>query len=165
MVFVLLFFVSILYEIIDWTNLTTIISTKISDFVGSTQLSGLILVIVVFLSIVLISVFIPNAVIKWELIAPIYVPLMMRANISPAFTQTLFLVGDSVGKLFSPIYIYLIIAIGFMYKYEKDSNISIIDTMKKIMPVLLILSLTWIVIIFGWYLIGLPIGINSFITL
>jgi len=164
-VFVLLFFASILYEIIDWTNLTTIISTKISDFVGSTQLSGLILVIVVFLSIVLISVFIPNAVIKWELIAPIYVPLMMRANISPAFTQTLFLVGDSVGKLFSPIYIYLIIAIGFMYKYEKDSNISIIDTMKKIMPVLLILSLTWIVIIFGWYLIGLPIGINSFITL
>ena len=164
-VFVLLFFASILYEIIDWTNLTTIIATNISDFIGSTQLSGLILVIVVFLSIVLISVFIPSTIIKWELLAPIYVPLMMRANISPAFTQTLFLVGDSVGKLFSPIYVYLIITIGLMYKYEKDTNISIVDTMKKIMPVILILSLTWVVIIFGWYLIGLPIGINSFITL
>ena len=89
----------------------------------------------------------------------------MRANISPSFTQTIFLAADSVGKLFSPIYIYLIITIGFMYKYDKDSNVSIISTMKKIMPVILVLSLVWIVIIVGWYLIGLPIGINTNITL
>jgi len=73
--------------------------------------------------------------------------------------------ADSVGKLFSPIYIYLIVAIGFMHKYETDSNVSIIATMKKAMPTILILSLVWVVIIFGWYLIGLPIGINSFISL
>ena len=164
-VFVLLFFVSILYEVIDWTNFATVISTNIVDFIGSTQLSGLILLIFVFLSIVIISIFIPGALAKWELIAPIYVPLLMRTNISPAFTQTLFLAADSVGKLFSPIYIYLIVAIGFMHKYEKDSNVSIISTMKKTMPTILILSLVWIVIIFGWYLLGMPIGINSAITL
>ena len=89
----------------------------------------------------------------------------MRANISPSFTQTLFVAADSVGKMFSPIYIYLIITIGFMYKYEHDSNINIIQTMKKIMPIILILSLTWLVIILGWYLLGLPIGIGSSITL
>lgn len=164
-VFVLLFFVSILYEIIDWTNLTTILATNIIDFVGSTQLSGLILIIVTFLSMVFISIFIPGAVPKWELIAPIYVPLLMRANISPAFTQTLFLAADSIGKLLSPIYIYLIVTIGFIHKYESDSSESIMSTMKKIMPTIAILSLVWIVIIFGWYLIGLPIGINSSITL
>lgn len=164
-VFVLLFFASILYEVIDWTNIDTIICTNIVDFIGSTQLSGIILIVIAFLSIVLISVFIPGALAKWELIAPIYVPLLMRANISPAFTQTMFVAADSIGKLFSPIYIYLIITIGFMYKYEKDSNISIFGTMKKIMPVVLILSLAWIVIIFGWYLIGIPIGINTLITL
>jgi len=164
-VFVLLFFVSILYEIIDWTNFSTVISTNIIDFIGSTNISGLMLVIIAFLSIVLISIFIPGAVAKWNLIAPIYVPLLMRANISPAFTQTIFLAADSVGKLFSPIYVYLIITIGFMYKYDRDSNMSIIGTMKKIIPVILILSVVWLVIIVGWYLIGLPIGINSNITL
>jgi len=164
-VFVLLFFVSILYEVIDWTNFATVITTNIVDFIGTTQLSGLILLIFVFLSIVIISIFIPGSLAKWELIAPIYVPLLMRANISPAFTQTLFLAADSVGKLFSPIYIYLIVTIGFMHKYEKDSNVSIIGTMKKAMPTILILSLVWVVIIFGWYLLGLPIGINSSITL
>lgn len=164
-VFVLLFFASILYEVIDWTNFATVISTNIVDFIGTTQLSGLILIIFVFLSIVIISIFIPGSLAKWELIAPIYVPLLMRANISPAFTQTVFLAADSVGKLFSPIYIYLIVAIGFMHKYEKDSNVSIISTMKKAMPTILILSLVWVVIIFGWYLLGLPIGINSSSTL
>ena len=49
--------------------------------------------------------------------------------------------------------------------YEKNTNLSIMGTMKKIMPVILILSLVWIVIIVGWYLIGLPIGINTNITL
>ena len=164
-VFVLLFFASILYEVIDWTNLATVISTNIIDFIGSTELSGLMLVVIAFFSIILISIFIPGTLAKWELIAPIYIPLLMRSNISPAFTQTLFLAADSIGKLFSPIYVYLIITIGFMYKYEKDSNTSIIDTMKKVMQVVLILSLVWIIIIFGWYLIGLPIGINSSITL
>ena len=164
-VFVLLFFASILYEVIDWTNLATVISTNIIDFIGSTELAGLILVVFAFFSIILISVFIPSTLAKWELIAPIYIPLLMRSNISPTFTQTLFLAADSIGKLFSPIYVYLIITIGFMYKYEKDSNTSIMSTMKKVMQVVFILSLVWIIIIFGWYLIGLPIGINSSITL
>lgn len=164
-VFVLLFFASILYEIIEWTNLTTVISTNIIDFIGSMKLSGLLLAVIAFVSIVIISVFIPNTLPKWELIAPIYVPLLMRANITPAYTQTLFMAADSVGKLFSPMYIYLIIAIGFMHKYEKESNVNIISTMKKAMPSILLLSLVWITIIFGWYLIGLPIGIGSSITL
>lgn len=164
-VFVLLFFTSILYEVIEYTNFSTVISTNIVDFIGSSNLSGLFLVIVAFISIVLISIFIPSTVAKWNIIAPIYVPLLLRANISPSFTQTMFMAADSVGKLFSPIYIYLIVAIGFMYKYEKNTNISIIGTMKKIMPVVLILSLVWIVIMIGWYLIGVPIGINSNITL
>lgn len=164
-VFVLLLFISILYEVIDWTNFSTVISTNIIDFIGSTNISGVFLVLLAFLSIILISVFIPSTIVKWNLIAPIYVPLLMRANISPAFAQTIFLAADSVGKLFSPIYVYLIVAIGFIHKFDKDSNVSIFGTMKKIIPVILILSVVWLVIIVGWYLIGLPIGINSTITL
>lgn len=164
-IFVLLFFTSIVYLVIDWTNISTVISTNIVDFIGRSNLSGIVLIIVSFISIVIISVLIPSSITKWNIIAPIYVPLLMRANISPAFTQTLFQAADSVGKLFSPIYVYLIITVGFMYKYDKDSNKSIIKTMKKIMPVILLLSLIWLVIIIGWYLVGLPIGINSNITL
>ncbi len=164
-IFVLLFFISILYLILDWTNLSTVITTNIVDFIGSSNISGIMLVILAFISIVIISIFIPSTITKWNLIAPVYVPLLMRANISPSFTQTIFLMADSVGKLFSPIYVYLLVAIGFIYKYDSDGNIGIMSTIKKIMPVISIIAVTWLVIIIGWYLLGLPIGINTNITL
>lgn len=163
-VFALMFFASLLYGILDWSNLPTVVATNIVDFIGASKLTGLVLVIVLFISIVLISILIPSSITKWTLISPIYVPLMMRSNISPAFTQSIFQAADSVGKLFSPIYIYLIIAVGFMCKYGKDSNISIIGTMKKIMIIILVLAVTWLAIIILWYLLGLPIGIHTYPT-
>ena len=163
--FVLLFFVSILYEIIDWTNITTVISTNIIDFMGSSQISGLMLVVVAFITMVFITILIPGTMEKWNLIAPIYIPLLMRANISPAFTQTLFLVADSIGKLLSPIFVYLLITVSFISKYDTDGSVGIFKVMKKIFPSVLILIVTWVIIILGWYLIGLPIGIDSTITL
>lgn len=163
-VFVLMFFISILYEVLDWTNISTVITTNIVDFIGSTNVSGLILAIIGFLSIVIISLFIPSTIAKWKLIAPVYVPLFMRANISPTFTQMIFQAADSVGKLFSPIYVYLIITIGFMNKYNED-DVSIFGTLRKAMPVLLILAATWLVVIVGWFMLGVPTGINANITM
>ena len=151
-VFVLLFFISVLYEILDWTNFSTVMTTNIVDFIGSTNVSGLILVIIGFISILIISLFIPSTVAKWKLIAPVYVPLFMRANISPTFTQMVFQAADSVGKLFSPIYIFLIITIGFMNKYSEEET-SIFGTLRKIMPVILILGATWLIIIVGWFIL------------
>ena len=163
-VFVLMFFISILYEVIDWTNFSTVMTTNIVDFIGSTNVSGLILVVLAFISILIISLFIPSSMAKWKLIAPVYVPLFMRANITPTFTQMVFQAADSVGKLFSPIYIYLIITIGFMNKYNEE-DVSIFGTMRKIMPVILILGATWLVIILGWFMLGIPTGINAHITM
>ena len=163
-VFVLMFFISILYEIVDWTNFSTVMTTNIVDFIGSTNVSGLILVVISFISILIISLFIPSSIAKWKLIAPVYVPLFMRANITPTFTQMVFQAADSVGKLISPIYIYLIITIGFMNKYSEE-DVSIFGTMRKIMPVILILGATWLVIILGWFMLGVPTGIHAHITM
>ena len=110
-------------------------------------------------------VLMPSTILKWNILGPIFVPLLMRANITPAFAQTIFSHADAVGKLFSPIYIYLIITIGFLYKSDSNMNTSIFSTMKKMMPVILIISLVSFVIIIGWYLIGLPMGYSSSITM
>ena len=159
-----MFFASILYEVIDWTNFSTVITTNIVDFIGSTNVSGLILVIIAFISIVIISLFIPSTVVKWKLIAPVYVPLFMRANITPTFTQMIFQAADSVGKLFCPIYIFLIITIGFMNKYD-EKDVSIFSTLRKILPITLILGAVWLVIIVGWFMLGISTGINAHITM
>lgn len=164
-IFVLMFFASIMIGIIDWTNIGTVIAVNLVDFISKLEFAGSILITIVFISVVIMSILIPSTIEKWNLIAPVLVPVMIRANITPDFTQFLFKAADSVGKCFSPIYIYFIIMIGFLYKYNKDENISIFKTMKKIMPIVLLMFATWIVIVIGWNLIGLPIGINSTVSM
>lgn len=163
-IFVLMFFASVLLGILDYTNISTVFATNIIDFVGSLQFSGIALVLIVFIAIVLMSILIPSAMTKWSLASPVFVPLLMRSNINPAFTGYLFMAADAVGKCLSPIYIYLIIMIGFLYKNDKNDN-NIFGTMKHMMPVLWLLMLSLVVIVLGWFLIGFPIGIGSSITM
>lgn len=163
-IFVIMFFASILLGILEWTNINTVFVTNIVDFVGSLQFSGTALVVIVFLAVVLMSILIPNALTKWSLSSPILVPLLIRSNINPSFTQYVFMAADAVGKCLSPIYIYFIIMIGFLYRYDKNNN-NIFSTMKHILPVLWILMLAVLVIVIGWYLIGFPIGVGEVITM
>lgn len=163
-IFVLMFFASVLLGVLDWTNISTVFATNIIDFVGSLQFSGIALVFIVFIAIVLMSILIPSALTKWNLASPVFVPLLMRSNINPAFTGYLFMAADAVGKCLSPIYIYLIIMIGFLYKNDKNDN-NIFGTMKHMMPILWLLMLSLLVIVLGWFLIGFPIGFGASITM
>lgn len=164
-IFVLLFFASIMTGLLEWSNIGNVIATNIVDFIGSLNFNGVSLIFVGFLSIIIISILVPASINKWDIIAPVFVPLLMRANITPQFAQVIFSVSDAIGKLFSPIYIYLIIAIGFLYKHDSNMNTSIFSTMKKMMPAILLLALIYFIIIIGWYLIGLPLGVDSSITM
>ena len=44
---------------------------------------------------------------------------------------------------------------------SEDEEIHYFGTMKKMLPVTLALSITWIIIILGWMLIGLPLGVGT----
>lgn len=167
LMFVLMFFISELIAIIDWTNLGVIISTRLIEFTGNLQFSGILLIIIFFIITILMSILMPDTYEKWQLSSPVIVPLFMRSNITPAFTQFIFRVADGIGKMFTPIYSYYIIMLAFLEKYRKDDSIqiSIFGTMKLMLPTILMISFVWILIIVLWYIMGLPIGVHTFPTL
>ena len=153
-------------NILEWTNIPTVLTVNLAELIGKSQLSGVFLVTATLLVTIIITALNPSTVNNWSLTSPVLVSSLARANISPAFTQMIFKAGDSIGKCFSPFYIYFIILLGFMYKADTDDDdINFFGTMKKMMPVLLIMSLTWGIIIVGWNLIGLPLGINTTTTM
>lgn len=164
--FAIMFFASIMISIIEWTNIGNVICLNIVQFMSNLEFNGLFLIITVFILCVIATLFIPSTTLKWTMISPVMVPLLLRANISPAFTTMIFKAADSIGKCFTPLYIYFIIMIGLLYKYDDDGEeIKIISVIKKIMPIVLIMTVTWIVIIMGWYLIGFKIGVNTYPTI
>ncbi len=165
--FVLMFFASQLQGLIEWTNVGTILGSRMIDFMSNLQLSGAFLIVIFFIIIVIMSILIPSTSTKWILASPVVVPLFMRSNITPDFTQFVFQVADSVGKGLTPVFAYFIVMIGFMQKYvgEEDRSVNMVDTLRMTLPVTLIIGLVWIAIVVLWFISGLPIGINGFSTL
>ena len=164
--FALMFLASVLQGIIDWTNIGVVLSCKMIDFISNMQLSGVFLIITFFLIVVLMSIFIPSTIDKWIIASPIVVPLLMRSNVTPDFTQFIYQIADSVGKGLTPVYAYFIILIGFMFKFKDDDYpITVSNTLKVTIPIGLILGLLWILILALWYISGLPIGIGGYSTL
>ena len=165
--FVLLFFVSNMLAILNWTNLGSVITTRLVDFISTLQISGMPLILAVFIIIIIASILIPGNIEKWTLLSPIVIPLFMRANITPDFTQFLFKAADGIGKSISLFFVYFIIMVGFLQKYnaERKEEITLFGTLKLLFPSILLFTIVWILIIIGWYLVGLPLGMNTMPTL
>ena len=166
-VFVLLFFAAQLNGILNYTNLGEVIAVNLISFMGQVQFSGIALIVTAFIVIVLMSILIPSLTTKYVLCSPILVPLFMKANITPDFTQFLFRVADGVGKCFTPIFPFFMIMLAFLekYNYNEEYKITIFGTIKLIMPSVLIFAGLWLLILIGWYIVGLPLGIGTTITL
>ena len=166
-VFVLLFFFSQMIALLDWSNIGTVLGTIIIDKISLLQLSGVLLIIIFFLAIVFIGIFIPSTLTKWTIASPIIIPLFMRANITPDFTQFIFRVADGIGKCITPMYIYFFIMMAFMqkYNYDNEHNITIFGTLKLMSSTVLILSLLLLLLLVLWYIIGLPMCLQMYPTL
>jgi aminobenzoyl-glutamate transport protein len=167
LVFVLMFFTSVMVSILEWTNIGVVVSSNLVDFLSSISLSGLPLIIIFMFIVIIMSILIPDTLTKWELLSPTVVPLFMRANITPDFTQFIFKVADGIGKSVTPFFIYFIIMIAFLEKYKKDEKqqISMFGTLKLISPVVLMLGLVLIIFVVLWYVIGIPVGIGTTSTI
>lgn len=166
-VFVLLFFFSQMIALLEWSNIGTVIATLIIEKISVLQLSGVFLLIIFFLAVIFIGIFIPSTITKWSLMSPIIVPLFMRTNITPDFTQFTFRIADGIGKCITPMYIYFFIMMAFMqkYNYDNEHNITIFGTLKLMAPTVILLGLSLLLFLILWYIIGLPMGVAMYPTL
>lgn len=166
-VFVLIFFTSQLISILNWANLGNVLASGMINFLSGMQFSGVALIVIMFIIIFLVGLIIPSTIDKWILASPVIVPLFMRSNISPEFTQYIFMVASGLSKAITPVFPYFIILVAFLEKYDTNekTKTTIFGTIKMILPVMLILTGIWILILVGWFTIGLPLGIDGSITL
>ena len=166
-VLVLMFFTSQMISILNYTNIGPVVVAKLTDFLATLPFSGIPLIVMFFLVVIIMTIIMPSTLDKWVLMSPVVVPLFMRANITPDFTLFIYKIADGVGKCFSPMFIYFIIMLAFLEKYNGDSEtkVTVFGTIKNLMPVYVLLGLLWLLIIICWYMIGLPSGLGTYPTL
>jgi len=163
---ILLFFASQFIAVFKETNIGTVIVAITTKLISEFSFSGIPLIICVMLLISVCNLFITTPAAKWSIMAPAVVPLMMQSNITPQFSQFILRAADSMTKGITPLLAYFAIYLGYLNMYNTEkAPISIKKAISYIMPYCIIMAITWVLIIIGWYILGAPIGIGVSSTL
>ncbi|MGL6153687.1 AbgT family transporter [Cetobacterium sp. SF1] len=145
----------------SYTHLGTILAVKGADFLKNIGFTGFPLIIAFVIITGFINLFMGSASAKWAIMAPIFVPMLMQLNYSPEFTQIAYRIGDSTTNIISPLMSYFAVTVAFAQKYDKNTGLgTLISTM---LPFSIVFMLGWIVLLFIWYMFGLPLGPEAYI--
>jgi len=164
---VMIFFAAQFCLIFKETNIGVFVVASLAELMGNLQLTGIVLIMFCFLVVTVASVFVPMASTKWAILSPVMVPMFMQSSFTPEFAQAVFRAADSSVKGMTPLFTYFVILIGFLqiYNTKKKDTISLIDAMGLMAPYSIAFSLLWLLILIGFYIIGLPLGFNAGVML
>ncbi len=166
-ILILIFFASQFIFTFRRTNIGTILTGIVANVIDSISFGGIPLLVIAILLMALANLFLTTPQAKWVILAPVIVPPLMQFNIAPQFLQFALRAADSMTNGITPLSTFFVIFIAYMniYNKDKDKPIGIFGAIKMIMPYCLIISVTWLLILIGWYIIGLPIGPGVYPTI
>lgn len=153
---VLMFFAAQFVNWFAWSQLGTITAIKGAQFLQVLDPNSAVLLICFMLLAAFINLLIGSASAKWALLAPIFVPMLLLAGISPEATQVAYRIGDSSTNIITPLMPYFGVVVAFVQKYDRDAGIG---TLLAIMlPFSLLFLLCWSVLLAVWIMFGIPLG-------
>ena len=151
---VIVFFASQMLAYFTWSNLGTILAIKGADALQGQN--GVVLILGVLILSAGINMLMGSASAKWAILAPILIPMLMLLGYHPAFTQTIYRVGDSITNPITPMMPYLPLLLSFAQKYQK--NIGLGTLIAGLMPYSVAFGIFWTLLLVIWYLLGIPVG-------
>ncbi len=165
-VLVMIFFASTFISVFKETNIGNILVSSIGELISNINFTGLPLIIFIFICVCVATIFVPSSISKWIILSSSVVPVMMNASMSPEFAQIIFRFAEACTMNITPLLAYFIVYLAFLEKYNQGENkIKLIDSIKYQIPYTLVITFTLVILLVIWYLIGLPLGVNSFPTI
>ena len=163
---VLIFFASTFISIFKQTEIGNLIVAALTSLLSSIEFSALPLIILLFVIAAVTTIFVPSSISKWAIISGVAVPVFMNAGLSPEFAQVVFRFGESMTMGLTPMMAYFVIYLAFLEKYNQNEKpISLFTTLKYQLPYSLAVGAILLILLVIWYIIGLPIGISTWIGL
>jgi aminobenzoyl-glutamate transport protein len=103
-----------------------------------------------------VNIFFASGISKWIIFAPIFVPMFMQLNISPAYTTVLYALGDNVTNNMTPVLPYFAILLTMTQRYDKKAGFGTIFSMQ--LPYSAVFLIAALVQVIVWGITGLPLG-------
>jgi len=147
----------------NFSNMAEVAAVKLGDVLEHMNIGAVWLLIGFIIVTVIVDLLIPQAIAKWALLAPIFIPLFIRLNVAPQTVLAAYRVGDSPANVITPLMAYFPLIVIFTQRYRKDAGIGTIVAI--MLPYVVILSIAWILFFVAWYLLGIPLGPGSSVHL
>lgn len=126
--------------------------------VGSGMHYSALLIGVILLTMV-INLLMSSMSAKWTALAPILVPMMMMAGISPELTQSAYRVGDSCTNIVTPLNTYMVIILVAMQRYRKDAGVG--NLIAMMLPYSICFAIAWTILLLVWCFLNFELGPNA----
>jgi aminobenzoyl-glutamate transport protein len=143
----------------NFSNIAEVLAVKLGDVLEDMNIGAVWLLIGLIILTIIVDLIIPQAIAKWALLAPIFIPLFSRLGVAPQTVLAAYRVGDSPANVITPLMAYFPLIVVFTRRYKKDAGIGTVVSL--MLPYVVILSVAWILFFVVWYLIGIPLGPGS----
>ncbi len=149
------------------SNIGNVFIGYMSNLLNSiSNIGGLPYLLICIVVFILSDFLVTGVETKWAVFAPTVIPLLMKSSIAPQFVQFAMRICDSLTNGINPLYAFFVIYVGYMNIYNNSKRaITIKESIKMIMPYFWVVLITWLFLLIGWYIIGLPIGPRVYPTL
>lgn len=149
-------------SIFKQTNIGNVIVSALSNLIAQSNFTGLPLIILLFVSSAIATIFVTNPVSRWTIMSSQVVPTFINVGISGEFAQLIFRFGECVTLGLTPLLAYYIVYLAYMEKYNQDEkSLSLVSTIKYQAHYSVYTACILLALIILWYVISLPLGIGG----
>lgn len=152
----LLFVISQFLAFFNYSNIAPLVAVSLAEVLQRLNLDALWLLIGFIIVVFILDLIITGAIPKWAIFAPIFVPLLMRLDVSPEAVLAAYRVADSPINAITPLNAYFALVVTFCQKYQKDAGVGTVIAL--MLPYVLVLMGAWTVFFAVWQVAGLPWG-------
>lgn len=156
---VLAFFAAQFIEAFKYSNLGIMLAIGGGQWLATIDISVYLLIAIFILIVMSGNLFIGSMSAKYAFFAPVFVPIFMQIGISPELIQLAYRIGDSVTNVITPLNPYLIIVLALLKEYLPKSGLGTLISI--MLPYTIAFAITWILFLFFWMLLGIPLGPNG----
>jgi aminobenzoyl-glutamate transport protein len=140
----------------NYSHIPAVLAVKLGDLVEHANIGSLWLLILFMIVTAIVDLILTGAIGQWAIFAPIFIPLFIRLNVSPATVLAAYRVADSPFNVITPAMAYFPLIVIFAQRYQKSAGIGTVISL--MLPYALIILFVWAVFFLAWYGLGIPLG-------